>query len=593
MQHLTSSLPFSDRSTRAITSLWLAALCVGLSAASGCGTRTPLTIGMDGSVPPGRDAGLFDASITRPDAVVIACRSDGECDDGLRCNGVEACIEGVCRSLMPPICDDGVDCTRDGCTEASGCVSVPDDSRCPGGTCGAGGCVSRRCMTDGDCSDGLACNGIERCDPGTLTCVSTMAPACDDGIDCTRDSCTEPAGACAHVPDDAFCPDDGSRCDPMAGCVGGVCRRDADCDDGRFCNGAETCGPEGRCLPGPAIGCADMIDCTVDTCSESVRGCVSTPDSSRCPMGLLCDVAAGGCSARRCRSAAECQDGAFCNGAERCVAGRCLGGTAPSCDDGESCTLDTCESGLDMCVSRPRSTTETCDNGLDDDCDGRVDCDDTECRATPDCSMCMPIAAREIFCADMRDYDCDMRFDCDDPDCAMSAECRPAVEICNNGRDDDGDGRIDCADPDCRLSSFCRDAGPTPRDAGTPRDTGPPRDAGRVTAEIGIAACTNGIDDDRDGRTDCMDPDCSPFGSMGECCNGRDDDGDGQVDVFTCRCFDDATCVGVGDLEQVCWESSFSVCAPRCNFYGGNSFCRMLFPGALERCDAVTGECVP
>ena len=49
--------------------------------------------------------------------------------------------------------------------------------------------------------------------------------------------------------------------------------------------------------------------------------------------------------------------------------------------------------------------------------------------------------------------------------------------------------------------------------------------------------------------------------------------------------------MGVGDLDQVCWEATFSVCAPRCNFYGGDTFCRMYLPD-LPRCNAVTGECV-
>jgi len=110
--------------------------------------------------------------------------------------------------------------------------------------------------------------------------------------------------------------------------------------------------------------------------------------------------------------------------------------------------------------------------------------------------------------------------------------------------------------------------------------------------ELGVAACTNGVDDDGDGRIDCDDPDCSPFGTApdNECCNGLDDNGDGQVDEFTCRCFNDAQCAGVGSLEQTCWTSTFHVCGARCDFYGGDGLCTEFF-GAGWSC--VGTQCVP
>jgi hypothetical protein len=109
--------------------------------------------------------------------------------------------------------------------------------------------------------------------------------------------------------------------------------------------------------------------------------------------------------------------------------------------------------------------------------------------------------------------------------------------------------------------------------------------------EQGVAGCTNGRDDDCDGRRDCSDPDCRPFGPEGECCNGIDDNGDMIADEFTCRCFTDAECAGVGDLEQVCWTDSYNVCGARCNFYGGDAFCSMWFMDTFPRCNAMTGQC--
>ena len=44
----------------------------------------------------------------------------------------------------------------------------------------------------------------------------------------------------------------------------------------------------------------------------------------------------------RCTDDATCDDGAFCNGAERCVEGVCARGEAVTCDDGVACTFDRC-----------------------------------------------------------------------------------------------------------------------------------------------------------------------------------------------------------------------------------------------------------
>lgn len=63
---------------------------------------------------------------------------------------------------------------------------------------------------------------------------------------------------------------------------------------------------------------------------------------------------------------------------------------------------------------------EICDNGIDDDGDGLIDCEDDDCCFFSQC------------------------------------ECEtPQVEICDNGIDDDGDGDIDGEDSDCVFSSPC------------------------------------------------------------------------------------------------------------------------------------------
>jgi hypothetical protein len=90
-------------------------------------------------------------------------------------------------------------------------------------------------------------------------------------------------------------------------------------------------------------------------------------------------------------------------------------------------------------------------------------------------------------------------------------------EDCTDGIDNDGDGRIDCGDPDCDLHPACQ-------------------------AE---ADCANGVDDDGDGWTDCDDPDCAGDASCQpetDCANGIDDDGDGRIDCEDRDCTSDPAC---------------------------------------------------
>ena len=45
------------------------------------------------------------------------------------------------------------------------------------------------------------------------------------------------------------------------------------------------------------------------------------------------------------------------------------------------------------------------------------------------------------------------KVDCDDPDCKDHEACK---EKCDNGKDDTGNGLVDCADPDCKNALICR-----------------------------------------------------------------------------------------------------------------------------------------
>ena len=63
----------------------------------------------------------------------------------------------------------------------------------------------------------------------------------------------------------------------------------------------------------------------------------------------------------------------------------------------------------------------------------------------------------ETNCTDGLDDDGDTLVDCDDPDCAADPACAaPATETnCTDGLDDDGDTLVDCDDPDCSADPAC------------------------------------------------------------------------------------------------------------------------------------------
>jgi len=81
-----------------------------------------------------------------------------------------------------------------------------------------------------------------------------------------------------------------------------------------------------------------------------------------------------------CVTDANCDNAQFCDGVERCVNNACVAGTAPSCDDGNPCTLDVCDSTAnsgagacdssqraDSCAGEPCSGAHAYDAG-DDQC---------------------------------------------------------------------------------------------------------------------------------------------------------------------------------------------------------------------------------
>jgi len=89
------------------------------------------------------------------------------------------------------------------------------------------------------------------------------------------------------------------------------------------------------------------------------------------------------------------------------------------------------------------SSIEICDNGIDDDGDGLIDAEDSDCFSE--------VTLWTEICDNGRDDDGDGLIDSQDDDCAYLNN--PEVEICDNGIDDDYDGLTDWEDSDCIASN--------------------------------------------------------------------------------------------------------------------------------------------
>ena len=130
------------------------------------------------------------------------------------------------------------------------------------------------------------------------------------------------------------------------------------------------------------------------------------------------------------------------------------------CDSASNATVDgafaayfsSVESDLIRPCTQSQQTETSCEDGLDNDCDGAKDEVDSDCDSGNECTP--DEIGEELNCDDGRDNDCDGAKDEADSDCDPGSECTPheiGEELsCNDGRDNDCDGDVDLADSDCQ-----------------------------------------------------------------------------------------------------------------------------------------------
>lgn len=149
-----------------------------------------------------------------------------------------------------------------------------------------------------------------------------------------------------------------------------------------------------------------------------------------------------------------------------------------------------------LVLSSTAFAEEQCDNGVDDDGDTVYDCGDADCFADPICQPDGQPENSDARCSDWIDNDGDGNLDCDDSDCFGMG-----LSICQGSWD-----KLKSAANPTSGSSASADEIPSLGAGMSVEDligTGSDNDG-----ERNDVVCSDGIDNDDDGRVDCADFGC-------------------------------------------------------------------------------------
>ena len=561
----------------------------------------------------GRGRTCRDGSCT-----VAACADGADNDEDGR---VDYPSEPGCESpvdddeqdpAVPPACSDGIDNDFDGAIDYpadQNCASAADADENSPPQCSDGrdndgdGLIDLAdpgCMGDptrfgefntAACRNGLDDDGDGFVDyPSDPGCVSlndvdetdpAVAPACANGIDDDGDGMADwPADAesCLSASDDT--EDDAcARVVPRE--ITGLTRTAGNTDDAvnDFVGSCQPAGSgnedvllwrvaEGRALDALVL---DARDSVIDTVVHARNGCAAEgalgcndnggggldallrlgPQPAGSEIWIFVDSTPAQIGIWRLRITALLAEGADC--------GRPGEWT---CGDGLAC-VETPDG--------PRCQRAVCDNGRDDDADGRTDWpEDPGCETAADDDERDPAVLPA--CANGRDDDADGFTDWpDDPNCEAAADAFEQSD-CSDGIDNDGDGGIDydrdddgvrgpnqdfqcvcAADESEAAEPQCADQCDNDSD-GLIDLQDPGCVDGTDASEFNPPACQDGLDNDGDGAFDYpRDPGCTFLADPSEldppeppaCINGVDDDGDGAFDYPF-----DPGCAAAADADE-------------------------------------------
>jgi hypothetical protein len=266
------------------------------------------------------------------------------------------------------------------------------------------------------------------CVPVPEICDDTIDNDCDLLVDCSDPDCNgDPA--CPELIEWPDCFD--GLDNDFDGLID--CEDRTDCDGEQ--DGATSCGI-GECATTGFIECRNGAE--IDTCTP-----LSPPENNEvsCFDGLDND----------CNAFTDCAD-ANCDGAigdvTTCGVGECAGNTGNL----------TCSAGteIDTCDPLAGASPEVCTGGLDEDCDGLIDCDDPDCSGDQNCQTTCTGLSRNV---------CKNTTGCEwvggkNGECLPAAVCEPTgpeAGNCDDTIDNDCNGLTDCADTDaCGADPLCQ-----------------------------------------------------------------------------------------------------------------------------------------
>jgi hypothetical protein len=251
------------------------------------------------------------------------------CNDGLFCNGLDACDgNGTCVAVgIGPCVAAGLLVCNNVCDEDADNCLVPEGTPCDDGVFCNG---AEACDGAGNCSDhsGDPCvdspECTRQCNETTATCVpdSKGTPCSDDGYPCTVDACNG-NGKCKGKTK----PAKGNVCRPVA----------SGCDVAEVCEGKKYC-PADEFLPAGTPCSADADACTDQLC-DGGPDCTYPPtvcdDSNPCLIPT-CDSVTG-CGGDPLPDGTPCDDGKSCTLGDACSSGTCTGGPLVDTDSDGYC----------------------------------------------------------------------------------------------------------------------------------------------------------------------------------------------------------------------------------------------------------------
>lgn len=308
----------------------------------------------------------------------------------------------------------------------------------------------------------------------------------------------------------------------VAGCGDGFVDPGEECDDSNASNG----------------------DCCSASCQFELLGAGCSGDGNVCTNDL-CD-GVGACA--HPPNMVPCDDGTFCNGADRCSAGSCSVHPGDPCPgpDGDGECAESCDEANDSCTAAD-PLGAACDDGSF--CNGNDSCRDGVCavhvgdpcpgpNGDGNCAESCNEATDGCTAPDPDGSSCDDRQFCTEPDSCVSGVCRGSERSCNDALGCTAD-RCDEATDQCVHTAdhaTCDDGNPCTADTcgadGSCAHAAVPDDE-RVTCDNGNSCrpdscragmCTDGSDcadgcrsaadgTECDDSNDCTDDDVCGGGS--------------------------------------------------------------------------------